>query len=674
MATKSTKFLYNINLKIAAFILTVILLCLELVIGLNFASSADFETVDLLSREKYTDSRDFTHLQDRTYNQLSEIVLHYKSEENILNGGTVAKEDLTKEKEVLFRDKESQIFALMRRQNLYLPINTRDEEAWRVFEKEYDQEITGLKTKIINQDLIEFRTLLENLNKQKGLVYEVRANNYLLTNTTNQAPENFETYSWNFKHTLTDQNTVYSVNYAFTADFIQDMNTRFLQEKANYIENMREFSAVLIVILLMVLYLIVVVGRKDSKTKTEPSIFDKIYTEVLAIAIICFIAIGVAIMQTWNISSNYFMLSWLFIIAALNLACFLLLVKHLKNRDFLRNTLVFILLFKIFDFIESVLGNGSFMVRVILAVIVFGLLTMIPFAGIVTIPLAAWFIHRWVLEYNSLKRGIEEIKEGKFEQKIELKHSKDLQAMAQDINTIADGLNSEVENRIKSEKMKTELISNVSHDLKTPLTSIISYVDLLKREEIDNEQAKRYIGVLEQKSNRLKVLIEDLFEASKISSGNIPVVFDNVDLVALLQQGLGELDERIAASNLVFKTNIPNEPIKVIADGKLLWRVVENLLTNVFKYALENSRVYIDLEKMGENAELIIKNISAYELNIPDEELFERFTRGDDSRHSEGSGLGLSIAKSLMKSQNGDLSIVIDGDLFKVIVSIPISE
>lgn len=240
--------------------------------------------------------------------------------------------------------------------------------------------------------------------------------------------------------------------------------------------------------------------------------------------------------------------------------------------------------------------------------------------------------------------------------------------LAADINSITEGLNKAVDNEIKSERLKNELITNVSHDIRTPLTSIITYVDLLKNEK-DQTRAAEYIEIIEQKSQRLKVLTEDLFEATKAASGNIPVNFEKIDLVSLITQGLGEFDDKIQASALDFKIS-SHDKVFIYADGKLFWRAIENLLLNIFKYALAGSRVYINIIDSGPVVILTIKNISAYELNISADELMERFKRGDESRSSQGSGLGLSIAKSLIEIQKGCFNIEIDGDLFKAIIQI----
>ena len=226
-------------------------------------------------------------------------------------------------------------------------------------------------------------------------------------------------------------------------------------------------------------------------------------------------------------------------------------------------------------------------------------------------------------------------------------------------------MQSAVNEKLKSERMRTELITNVSHDIKTPLTSIINYVDLIKKEKPENEKIKEYIGVLDRQSVRLKKLIEDLVEASKASTGNLTVNLAECEAGVLLSQTVGEFDERLRDAGLTPVLNMPEEPIKIMADGRRLWRVFENLMSNICKYSLSGTRAYMELYQSDGKAYIVFKNISKCELNISSDELTERFVRGDTSRNTEGSGLGLSIAKSLTELQKGEMRIETDGDLFK---------
>lgn len=274
-----------------------------------------------------------------------------------------------------------------------------------------------------------------------------------------------------------------------------------------------------------------------------------------------------------------------------------------------------------------------------------------------------------------IKKGTEEIAKGNLYKKINTKYMfLDIKDHAININNINDGIAKAVEERMKSERFKTELITNVSHDIKTPLTSIINYVDLLEKEEIENETAKEYIGVLSRQSARLKKLVEDLLEASKASTGNVNVNLTQLELGILLSQTLGEYDEKFSKSNLQVVLNKTDDLLLVMADNRHIWRVFDNILNNISKYAQPNTRVYIDAKRNGKMAEISFRNISKDPLNISGDELMERFVRGDSSRNTEGSGLGLSIAKSLTEVQKGKLDIQIDGDLFKVQLSFPLSE
>ena len=266
-----------------------------------------------------------------------------------------------------------------------------------------------------------------------------------------------------------------------------------------------------------------------------------------------------------------------------------------------------------------------------------------------------------------IKEGGEKIAAGDLEYKIDTKYMHgDFKDFAESLNSINEGLSVAINEKMKSERFKTELITNVSHDIKTPLTSIINYVDLIKKEKPENENIKEYIDVLDRQSSRLKKLIEDLMEASKASTGNLAVNLSVCEAGVLLSQTVGEFDERLNAAGLTPVVGIPEAPVKIMADGRHLWRVFDPLMNNICKYSQNGTRVYLDVSEKDGKAKITFRNISKYELNITGEELTERFVRGDKSRNTEGSGLGLSIARSLTELQGGELKIDIDGDLFKV--------
>jgi len=247
-----------------------------------------------------------------------------------------------------------------------------------------------------------------------------------------------------------------------------------------------------------------------------------------------------------------------------------------------------------------------------------------------------------------------------------------LKTHGENLNSIAVGMNRAVEERLKSERMKTELITNVSHDLKTPLTSILNYSGLIAAEPCENEKITEYAQVLTRQSERLTRLIDDLVEASKASTGNLDVLLAPVEAQVLLGQASGEYTERLAAAGLELVTKMPEEPIRIMADGRRMWRIFDNLMNNICKYAMPGTRVYLSLEKMADSAVITFKNTSRAPLNISEEELLERFVRGDSARSSDGNGLGLSIARSLAELQGGKLRLHIDGDLFKAILVFPV--
>lgn len=261
------------------------------------------------------------------------------------------------------------------------------------------------------------------------------------------------------------------------------------------------------------------------------------------------------------------------------------------------------------------------------------------------------------------------IRQGDFHQNIKEEGPATLRLTAENLNNIKDGLEKAINSATRNEQLKTELITNVSHDLKTPLTSIINYIDLLKDENATEEEKKKYIDIITKKSARLKILIEDLFEASKAASRTMELNMDKADIVSLVRQTLGEFEEKISNSNLKFVVKLPEEKAYVNIDGKRTWRVLENLLSNILKYSMDNTRVYIEVIPTEEDVKIVMRNISAFEMDFNEEDILERFKRGDGSRHTEGSGLGLSIAKSLTELQDGTFKIDIDGDLFKVTVT-----
>ena len=366
---------------------------------------------------------------------------------------------------------------------------------------------------------------------------------------------------------------------------------------------------------------------------------------------------------------------------------------RIKTRTLIRNTLIYMILRffrkyinKFLNWIKHIVSNVSLIKKTV--ILLCGIL-LLEFIALVIIFNTYWYyspsrIFWFVIICNivfvsavlylaiilkRIKDGGERIAKGDLHHKIDTQYMfGDFKEFCVSLNNINEGLQVAVNERMKSEHFKTELITNVSHDIKTPLTSIINYVDLIKKEECENETVKQYIEVLDRQSSRLKKLVEDLVEASKASSGTLNVNLAVCDAGVLLTQALGEFEDRLKKAGITPVLNLPENPVKIMADGRHLWRVFDNLLSNVCKYALGGTRVYLDIIRNNGKVYITFRNISKFQLNVSAEELMERFVRGDTSRNTEGSGLGLSIARSLVELQNGSLELSVDGDLFKVTV------
>lgn len=378
-----------------------------------------------------------------------------------------------------------------------------------------------------------------------------------------------------------------------------------------------------------------------------------------------------------------------YIMVMLGMTGFLSMVRRLWTKEYEKISLFRMLGNRLRIWIRAVAGQRNLVAQAVEMYLVYWLLLIIStgmlLAGYGVWPVLGLFLFvlanigmlilsiRKAKGEQIIRTVTQELADGNLE--VEVPKGKPLEVERQilsNIERLGDGLHTALEQSIYDERMKAELITNVSHDIKTPLTSIINYVDLLKREDIENEEVRHYIEVLDQKSRRLKQLTEDLVEVSKLSSGNIELECMPIDFGELVRQSMGEFQDKFQERNLQIVDNISEEPCVIYADGRRTYRVMDNLMQNVYKYAMPNTRVYIDLMGSGEMMIFSIKNISQAELNIDANELMERFIRGDQSRSTEGSGLGLSIAKDLVHLQNGAFDILLDGDLFKVTIMFPL--
>ena len=452
--------------------------------------------------------------------------------------------------------------------------------------------------------------------------------------------------------------------------------------------------------LIGMVWLTVTAGRRPEDEEIHLNGFDRWYTEIAAGTVIGIWLAGTIISGTLIANSSLGYSHVVVTVIVICLICgtytmawfligYLSLVRRIKAGTLWKNSLIR----KVLKWIGKCSGKLAYFVRAfsrntaekIKVLLVGGAFLFLQFliigcvfsgAGVFLLALMAVdvavmiFAIRKADGLDLIMDGLKKISDGELQYKIKTDTLTGKQkVMAEYINNIGSGLDAAVENSLKKERMQTELITNVSHDLKTPLTSIINYVDLMKRENPTDPKIQEYLRILDEKSQRLKVLTEDVVEASKASTGNIKLEMNDIDFVEMVQQVIGEFEEKFQEKNLTMMVHFTDEPSIIYADGQRMWRVLENVFGNVVKYAMEGTRVYAEISNRNKKVTFSLKNISAQPLNISADELTERFIRGDVARNTEGSGLGLSIAKSLTELQGGEFKLYLDGDLFKVMIT-----
>ena len=452
--------------------------------------------------------------------------------------------------------------------------------------------------------------------------------------------------------------------------------------------------------LIGMVWLTVTAGRRPEDEEIHLNGFDRWYTEIAAGTVIGIWLAGTIISGTLIANSSLGYSHVVVTVIVICLICgtytmawfligYLRLVRRIKAGTLWKNSLIRKVLKwigkcsgKLADFARAFSRNTAEKIKVLLVGGAFLFLQFLiigcVFSGAGVFLLALMAVDVAVMIFAIRKAdgldlimdGLKKISDGELQYKIKTDTLTGKQkVMAEYINNIGSGLDAAVENSLKKERMQTELITNVSHDLKTPLTSIINYVDLMKRENPTDPKIQEYLRILDEKSQRLKVLTEDVVEASKASTGNIKLEMNDIDFVEMVQQVIGEFEEKFQEKNLTMMVHFTDEPSIIYADGQRMWRVLENVFGNVVKYAMEGTRVYAEISNRNKKVTFSLKNISAQPLNISADELTERFIRGDVARNTEGSGLGLSIAKSLTELQGGEFKLYLDGDLFKVMIT-----
>lgn len=469
--------------------------------------------------------------------------------------------------------------------------------------------------------------------------------------------------------------------------------------------------------ILCFIFLMCSAGHKNGREGIVPSVIHEIHLDVYTLIVFLGAFLGLFLAVEWigmNIS-NMIELIVLVILFSLEIVWCTLYCMELATRMKLgkwwQNTILYKVLRFFGRFFQGFFHGAATLIRgvpmvwrtvlICLAVCVVEFLGLILFYHDTGVLLFFWGLEKVVLcvvvtfatiMCKNLQEGSEALAEGNLNHKLDTSHMiMSFKEHGENLNRIGEGISAEVEQRMKSEHLKTELITNVSHDIKTPLTSIINYADLIGKEVEENaittenglaakpdpekeQRLSEYAEVLLRQSKKLKKLLDDLLEASKATTGNLEVHPEVCDVSVLLSQAVGEYEQRFSDKKLETIVKQPEETVKVMADGRHLWRVFDNLLNNIYKYAQPDSRVYLNVGHDGQNVNIVFRNMSAYPLEMSPEELEERFTRGDKSRHMEGNGLGLSIAKSLTELQNGSMEIITDGDLFKVVVTLPETE
>ena len=447
----------------------------------------------------------------------------------------------------------------------------------------------------------------------------------------------------------------------------------------------------LIVFIVLLCYLYSSAGHNDAYSYIKLNALDKIPFDIYTLFVAFCLFMGLNLIFDFYYEGLEFLLVLFFVGTA---AYFLLLgftmtfATRVKTSTLFKNTVIYKILSILCKYFKNALKFAAYHLKRLplvwrvfleLAVIlffesIFFMFNLYQVENLVIGFILINFLFLAVVLYTAItlqriKKGGEQIASGDLDYKINTDYMVlDFKNFAENLNNINDGMQTAINEKMRSERFKTELITNVSHDIKTPLTSIINYVDLLKKEDIKNPNAKEYISVLDRHSERLKKLVEDLVEASKASTGNIAVNLEDCDVGVLLSQALGEFDERFEKSGITPILKIASNSVIIKADARHLWRVFDNLLSNICKYSQQGTRAYIDACVKDKKAVISFRNISSYELNVSSQELMERFVRGDKSRNTEGSGLGLSIARSLIELQNGTINIEVDGDLFKAVL------
>lgn len=727
MATKLKKSkLYSAKTKILAIILV---LCSALVTCLNLVYVMDMSFEPGLSYNSYFDTETFYSQYSQLVRDVVNTKLVFKSEENIKSGNAL------NEEKVIYNfalDNDLGEYVIYSEANAVKHVTFSNSDDQEYFNNRYPD----YKHQAIQDQLYEYEDAIKELERYMDFYYCL-VNTRTGNEVSNREAEEIENlkinsfldgrytkgkvvYDTEYYYNYTDEgklvNYFYYDNYldsvsrillnsgytlyAGVSDDVETGNGVFAKQyqafESRRLNAPRAVMAAAVGAILMIIgtvYLVITAGKTSKNSEVTLIAVDYVFNDIstlifLAVAYVSYILARRMIESIYYMNGEWLIMlkgfiCLLFMIDVVVLINYLTCMsRQIKKRRLFSNTVVGYFI----RWVASFFKESTFRIWIILCLIMYAVIncllmfvacksySSIPIIILIIFDLAGiFFAARALTSIKKIMVAVKETSEGNFDKKVNPDEiSPALKNFATDVSNMQNGLKQAVGRAVKGEKMKTELITNVSHDLKTPLTSIITYVDLLKREELNNEKAENYVAILDEKTNRLKQLIEDLVEASKASSGNLAVTKNKINLRELIEQALGEFEERIEKSDLEFKINA-TEDVYIYADGRHMWRIAENLITNALKYAMPKTRVFIDIFSTERYGVLTIKNVSAIPIdNVDLKSLTERFVRGDASRTTEGAGLGLSITQSLSEIQDGRLEITADGDVFKATVKIPL--
>ena len=723
--SKKSKY-YSIQMKAFAVVLYLSSILVAFLAGTVFLNLYGQWQGDLIQANSYYETNAFRSTVDMLLDDVVAVDIVYKNEEKILNGDSINREDLISSFKSYYGVVDGIITKSTEINDTYDGLIIRQSIPNNLYDNfiEYrglvEDSLPKYRAIYIQSQLEDYRSRKRELSKYSNFYYyledendkKIAGNTALgqISKLSRTMVSSGDFFTNNMGFYMDYQNNYLKESgyklYAGVADpfipsdpfFTESQNFDFA--KGCLIGIVISFMIACVLLVISYCYLIQVTGQKVKGGEVKMHSIDKIYNDVNIVLMFIFVifcslasvvladSIFYRIIDFWAYIFSMTFGALVMFAAGIFLNFSLCMSRQIKSRQFFSNTLSATMIRRV----GALCSGKTFKGWVVFMLLGFGAVNCI---------LAAWAIHSWIYDdidiflaifsvlcvFNFIAaylciRALTSLSEimisAKETSKGNLSYALDITKIspsfinfATDVSNIQNGLKNAVEEAVKGERMKAELITNVSHDLKTPLTSIITYADLLKHEKLENERATGYVNVLHEKSYRLKQLIEDLIEASKASSGNITVARARVDLRQLVMQAVGELEEKIENAGLDFIISCEEETA-VFADGRHMWRIVENLLTNTIKYSMPRSRVYINILKTSDTGMLVVKNISENAIQVSAEQLTDRFVRGDESRTTEGSGLGLSISKSLSELQGGQLIISIDGDLFKAAVKMPL--